>query len=194
MKTKVKNYTDEQLLNRVSLLPSFIDIPKEYWILGVQSNEDIYNEFDDKFYIYKGEKFIKVTSGTTNTGKSGLKNYKKYNSKGVAVIKTDEWYYELWKYGLHRGKMQALVQNKNIEYYRDYNKNNKAEEIGIAYKGKIGINFHTVSYEKDLHYSKNFIDGWSVGCQVINHVGDYYDILDMVKHQDSIDYCLIKEF
>jgi len=56
----VKNYTDEQLLSRVKSLPNFKSIPTDYWILGVRSNEDTPDAFDDKFYIYKGEQFITV--------------------------------------------------------------------------------------------------------------------------------------
>jgi len=194
MKTNVRNYSDKELLNRVLSLPSCYGIPKNYWILGVQSNEDGYNIFDDKFYLFKGDKFISVVSGTTNAGTTGLKNYNRYNSKGVAVIKTNEWYYGLWKYGLHKGRMPALKQVKSIKYYRDWNKNNKIEELGKMFFGIIGINFHTVLYEKNLSFWRRLIGGWSVGCQVVNHVGKYYNILNKVKHQDNVDYCLIKEF
>ena len=106
----MKNYTDKQLLDKVKSLPSFKQIPKDYWILGVQSNEDKFNEFDDKFYLFNGEKFVMVTTGTTNAGLTGLKNYNTYNPEGCAVIKTNEWYYSLWSTGLHRGKMRALRQ------------------------------------------------------------------------------------
>jgi hypothetical protein len=192
--SNVKNYSDVSLLNRVRLLDGFKSVPKDYWILGVQSNEDAYNKFDDKFYIWKGSKFIMVVDGTTNAGTTGLKNYSKYNSKGVAVIKTDEWYYDLWKYGLHRGKMPALRQVKKIKFYRDWNKNNKVEETGKLYEGIIGINFHTVLYQKNLSFLRKLIGGWSVGCQVINHVGEYYKILSYMKSQKSVTYCLLKEF
>jgi len=192
--SKVKNYTDKQLLDRAKSLSSFTGIPLGYWIIGVQSNEDTYNEFDDKFYLFEGERFVKVVSGTTNAGTTGLKNYSRYNSKGVAVIKTNEWYYGLWKYGLHRGRMPALRQVRPIKYYRDWNKNNKIEELGEVHQGLIGINFHTVLYQKNLSFWRRFIGGWSVGCQVVNHVGDYYKIIDVVKKQPEVDYCLLKEF
>lgn len=189
----MKNYTDEQLLNRVKGLKSFIRIPNDYWILGVQSNEDKFNEFDDKFYLFKGEKFIMVTTGTTNAGLTGLKNYETYNSEGCAVIKTDEWYYTLWKPGLHKGKMRALKQYSAIKYYRDWNKNDKVEEIGKVREGIIGINFHTASYQP-YNVITRLIGGWSTGCQVANNTADYYKILDYIGNQDVVSYCLIKEF
>lgn len=189
----MKNYTDEQLLNRVKGLKSFIRIPNDYWILGVQSKDDKFNEFDDKFYLFKGEKFIMVTTGTTNAGLTGLKHYDTYNPNGCAVIKTDEWYYTLWRPGLHKGKMRALKQYSAIKYYRDWNKNDKAEEIGNINEGIIGINFHTASYQP-YNVITRLIGGWSTGCQVANNTADYYKILDYIGNQDVVSYCLIKEF
>lgn len=189
----MKKYTDEQLLNRVKSLQGFKGIPDGYWILGVQSSEDKFNEFDDKFYLFKGEKFIMVTTGTTNAGLTGLKNYDTYNSEGCAVIKTDEWYYKLWTPGLHKGKMRALKQANNIKYYRDWNKNEKVEEIGKIREGIIGINFHTASYQP-YNVITRLIGGWSTGCQVVNNTADYYKILDYIGNQKEVSYCLIKEF
>ena len=192
--SNVRGYTDKELIDRVKSLPSYKGLPKNYWILGVQSNEDEFNVFDDKFYLFKGDKFILVTSGTTNAGLTGLHHYWKYNKDGAAVIKTDEWYYDLWKFGYHRRRMPALKQIKPIKYYRDWNKNNKAEEIGPMYEGIIGINFHTVLYDRIPNFYRRYINGWSTGCQVVNYVKDYYKILDLVKHQKTVTYCLIKEF
>jgi len=112
----------------------------------------------------------------------------------VAVIKTNEWYHGLWKFGYHKGKMPALKQIRPIKYFRDWNKNNFAEQLGKMYEGIIGINFHTVLYDKKLSFWRKLIGGWSVGCQVANHVGDYYYILNKVRKQKFVTYCLIKEF
>jgi hypothetical protein len=71
----VRSYTSKQLLDKVKTLKSFVVIPSGYWILGVQSNEDAYDRFDDKFYLFKGEDFIMVTTGTTNAGSDGQQNF-----------------------------------------------------------------------------------------------------------------------
>lgn len=191
-KSAVKNYSDLQLLNKVKSLSSFVQIPSDYWLLGVQSNEDNLNKFDDKFYLFCGHQFIFRTFGTTNAGKSGL--YNPTNSEGVAIIKTNEWYYDLWRHGYHKGRMKALVQNKPVKFYRDNNKNDDAEEIGRLYEDYIGINFHTVSYDKNAKIIKEDINGWSLGCQVINNTVEYYQILDILKNQLTVTYCLLKEF
>ena len=193
----MKSYTDKQILDRVKTLSSFKLIPTGYWIVGVRSNEDKTDEYDDKYYLFKGSKFVMFTTGTTNPGKWSLNNFSEYNAKGCAVVKADEWYYDLWANGLHKGKMQALVQAKDILYYRDNDKNGKSSEIGIIQKGMIGINFHTCTYDKPTLAQKLMgwiIGKWSAGCSVINNVTDYYKIIDLVSKQLRITYCLLKEF
>lgn len=194
MKTNVKGYTDKALLDRVKSLEDFRYIPSDYWILGVQSQEDGFDLFDDKFYLFHGEKFVTVTSGTTNPGKSGLFNWIKYHRKGVAVWKTDQWAYKVWKGGLHRGRMKALRQIRPVFFFRDNNANKRAEQIGKEYHDTRGFNFHTVSYNKFSNYIKSKIGGWSVGCQVVNNVDKYYEILSYTEDQHNVSYCLIKEF
>lgn len=192
--SNVRGYGDEELLNKVKSLSSFKNIPKNYWILGLQSNEDAFNKYDDKFYLFKGEEFIMVTTGTTNAGKNGLKQYGRYNKEGFAAIKTNEWFYGLWKFGKHRGKMDALRQVKPIKYYRDGDGDDRVEEVGKMREAIIGINFHTNTYNKFGNGVKELIGGWSLGCQVCNQYNHYRRILDYVEKQSSVSYCLLKEF
>lgn len=189
----VRNYTDNQLLARVKSLPSFKGVPKGFWILGVQSTEDTFNRFDDKFYLFEGERFHLVTSGTTNSGANGLMKYDDYNPHGVAVIKTNEWYYDVWRYGLHRGKMRALRQVKPFLISRDGDKDQKIEE-GRSLPAMAGINFHASDYNMDSKLVKQLIGGWSLGCQVVNDIQKYVRIMDLVEKQKVVSYCLIKEF
>jgi len=191
--TNVKSYNDIDLLNKVKSLSSFTKIPKSFWLLGVRSNEDETNKFDDKFYLFQGEKFVAVTTGTTNPGITGLKGYDKYNKYGVAVVKADEWYYDVWKFGKHKGKMDALRQVKPIKYYRDGDKDGKSEEIGKVHEGLIGINFHCNTYNKKSTAIKELINGWSLGCQVCNNITHYYRFLEYLK-KGNISYCLLNEF
>jgi hypothetical protein len=189
----VRSYNDKELLDKVKSLDSFTHIPEGYWLLGIQSNEDKFNNFDDKFYLFKGEKFVLVTSGTTNAGKSAMMGFEKYNKLGVAVIKTNEWYYDLWQSGLHKGKMKALRQISPIKHYRDNNKNTKIEEIGELYDKIIYCNFHTNSYDKLTKIVRWIVGGWSACCQVCNNPIDYYEILKLVG-KEKVSYCLLKEF
>lgn len=192
-KTKVRSYTDKELLDKVKSLPTFKGFPKDYWILGVQSLEDTFNTFDDKFYVFKGEKFIMVTSGTTNSGSSGLLNYMKYKLSGTAIWKTNIIYYGLLRGGLHKGKMKALRMVKAIYHYRDTNLDKKSDEVGPVYFKNIYANFHFNSYKRG-GIKKWLIGGWSLACQVCNDEEDYYKIIDLCYGQDETTYCLIKEF
>jgi hypothetical protein len=201
----VRKYKDIELLNRVKSLSNFKGIPTGRWILGVRSNEDQPNYFDDKFYEFEGEKFIQVLTGTTNPGLSILKGgYKHYNSLGAAVVKSDLWYYDLWRYGLHKGKMPALLQTgAKIKVFRDGDNDSKSEESGTIQEGFFGINYHTNTYDfrqGNLKITKSSIDGWSAGCQVINERDKYLSQMEWYKEaqkskkQESVSYCLIKEF
>jgi hypothetical protein len=161
-------------------------------------------KFDDKFYEFEGEKFIRVLTGTTHPGLTILSHFEKYNKLGAAVVKSDEWYYDLWKYGLHKNRMPALLQLGNeISVYRDGDKDNKAEENGKVYKGWYGINFHTNTYdwsEKSLEAHVEDIGAWSAGCQVLNErevfaeMMKYYAAAAKNGTQKTVSYCLLKEF
>lgn len=192
----MRGYKDKELLDKVKSLPSFKGIPVGYWLLGVRSLGDLPNKYDDKIYLFKGEDFIKVVSATTNAGLPVLKGgFLKYNSMGAAIVKTQEWYYDVWQYGLHNGKMKALKQVGNFLVYRDGDKDDKAEEIGKVFEGNhFGINMHSISYNLAVDKIGINIGEWSAGCQVVNDVQKYVEIIDLVKDQKRVSYCLIKEF
>lgn len=203
--TNVKKYTNKQLLDRVKSLDSFEKIPKGRWIIGVRSNEDATNEYDDKFYEFEKTKFIRVLTGTTNAGAGILKGgFRKYNKKGTAILKADEWYHNVWQWGYHRGKMTALRQvGSKVKVFRDGNLNGKAEEIGEMTSGWYGINYHTNTYDfslRNLKIVKLFINNWSAGCQVINDREEYLEQMTWYRNayiedrQKYITYCLLNEF
>lgn len=204
-KTMVKSYTDNQLIARAKAMPSFKGVPAGRWIIGVRSKADLPDKFDDKFYEFEGEKFIRVLSGTTHPAKSILVGgYKSYNKDGAAVVKADEWYYDLWKYGLHKGKMPALLQlGAKIKVFRDGDGDNKAEEIGKLQEGWFGINFHTNTYDfsaANVKIKKEDISGWSAGCQVPNDRAKYAEMMEYYAKaskngtQTHVSYCLLNEF
>ena len=193
--TNVRSYTDKELLERARNIENFSGFPEDYWLLGVRSSEDENNKFDDKIYLFKGEEFGGiVTSATTNAGDPALKGFEKYSDKGTFVLKSDFWHYNMWRYGLHKGKMPALRQASSVVGYRDGNKNNKNEEIGNPVKGWFGINFHASSYNLSSKHIREDIGWWSAGCQVVNDLQKYNKILNKVKNQDRVSYLLLKEF
>ena len=193
MKTNVRAYTSKELLDRVRHLHNFTHFPKEDWFLFVRSKEDQSNVFDDKMYHFREEKFQRVFSCTTNSGSYGLLNFFKWNKKGTFILKSDRWFYDGWKRGKHKGRMNAWVQNRMVRGYRDNDKDLKSEEGENYTVGFFGINIHTVTYGVK-RFIKKYIGGWSVGCLVLNDTGEYFDLWDKTKKTDPITICLIKEF
>lgn len=188
------NYTDEQLLTRLREIGGHTTEGK-YLIIGVQNSDDSFNEFDDKFYLFFGDEFVMATTGTTNPGKNALLNYDKAGLSGAAVLKTDEFYVNAFRNGLHKGRMEALRQNVPFKYYRDADKDEKAEQGGELHEGIIYANFHGVDYDPKSKAVKTNINGWSYGCQVSNNMKDYHEINRLTKaNPHQIDYALLAEF
>lgn len=193
MASNVKSYTDTELLNRVRThANNFSQFPSEYWLLFVRSEENAPNKFDDKIYLYRGTEFIKVWTGTTNAGKSGLRY--PVNPKGCAVLKSDEFYLNGWRYDWHRGKVLAYKQTKNLPVYRDNDRDDYAEEIGVLDVGNFGINIHPASYVKGSTAIRENIDGWSVGCLVFQTRSDFDEFMRITNKQPLLSAALLKEF
>lgn len=199
--TKVRNYTDKELLDRVKTLRNYRGIPKGRWILGVRSSEDTPNVFDDKFYEFEGEKFIRVITGTTNPGTEALKGgFLRFNKHGAGVLKSDMWYHDIWSYVYRASRGHELRQVNKCTVYRDGDRDGKSEEIGTPITGLFGINYHTNTFKWYNNIVKWFIGGWSYGCQVANQREKYiaqmkwYKLAKSNGTQRYVTYCLLKEF
>lgn len=195
MRTNVKSYSDKQLLNRVEEIGGVIPNLGNFLIIGVQSQEDAFNVFDDKFYVFDGHKFKQVSSGTTNAGRTALLHYDNYGLSGAAVWKTNEFYKDCFVRGFHKGRMRALRANRPIKYYRDTNKDFRADETGELFFENIYANMHGVDYNPYSNVIKGEINGWSFACQVWNVMSDYRHMVNAVwKRNKPVDYAIIKEF
>ena len=190
------DYKDEYIIERVKQLDDYKYIPEGYWLLGIRSDKDEANKFDDTFKLFKGEKSIITTTGTTNPGITVLKHgWKKYNKDGVAILESDRIYYNVYQSGLHKGYMPALIQTgAPVTVYRDGDNDAKSEEQGKKQTGYFGINFHTATRDFDKDIIKEDINGWSAGCQVANRTKEYNEIIDLTKSQKFTTYVLLKEF
>jgi hypothetical protein len=181
----MKRYTIEELKSQFTKLNyKWFD----FHFVGVRSNANLKNEFDDLFAVIKGNE-IKWFSCTTNPGTHWLKNL--LNKKGAALLKPNQ-YVDTWKIGLHQGKYKAFVQSKFVDVYRDNNLNDIAEESSIIDRGLFGINIHRAS---ETMVSK-LVDKWSAGCQVLNNPADFKLLLEIAEESKLKDftYTLLKEF
>lgn len=198
--TNVRSYSDKELLDKVLEIGGTIPPKGKYLIIGVQSNEDAFNVFDDKFYVFDGPEFIMVSTGTTNPGKTALLFFENYKLPGAAVWKTNQWCPDLYSRGMHKasradGGMRALRQQKPIYFYRDSDGDQFSEEQGELFHDVIYANMHGVDYNPFSEVKREFINGWSFGCQVWNRMGDYRQMLKAVWDRNKpVDYALLKEF
>lgn len=181
--TNVKQYTDQQLLDRVMSLKSYKFIPAGMWLLFVRSNEDQNDVFDDKCYVFKFNQFQFVTSCTTNKG-----------NKGTAVMCADQWNYDSYAYGKHRGKMEALRQIKGVPYQRDYSVDGKTNPTTEVKTDLIFMNIHGATYNKGSQQVAEHIGGWSEGCLVLNNNPEYERMVKMAKDQPKVSIVLLNEF
>lgn len=201
MATNVRNYTDKELIDRMKSLDSFLYVPKGLHVIVVRSTENAPDSYDDKLYLFIGEKCISVMSCTSNTGLYGLKNFKRFNPKGAAIIKFDEVYYNSFmksdgkKVRHHNGKMQCLRQIAPLKYYRDGDGDDCAEEEGQIYEGNYSTNVHANSYTQKKGIISWLIGRWSVGCTVVNDLTKYWDVLiKKAVYNEAITYTGLREF
>ena len=158
---------------------TIFETPYKLNIVGVRSSSVIPNKFDDYIYVFyktndglwEGRKYV----ATTDTGTYWLK-YPKMQS-GSALLKEGQ-YIDTWKKGLHgeSNPYPALVQQKPVTVFRDYNKNNVLDFNGKEQTGLFGINIHRANPNVP---SQN-VDKWSAGCQVFQDPKDFQDFMSLV--------------
>lgn len=189
----VRSYTDEQLIQRVESLRSFKGWKVGKYCIMVRSNEDTFDRFDDKCYLFdvlvqdQKPKFAAVYPITTNAGAQGLKNYDKYNAIGCAVLKSDVLIYGSHQPGKHKGKYDAYTQRIGFPYFRDGDKDNHAEEIGKEYSNIIGANIHKAGANSVQ------ISGWSVACLVFPKENDFNKFM-FWANKNPLNVVILNEF
>jgi hypothetical protein len=189
----LRNYTNKEILEHVESLPTFTGWKIGVYDIWIRNISDNPNVFDDKVYTFEctsngiKPKFIMVCTGTSNAGLTGLKEFKKYNSEGCGVLKSDIVVYDSHKYGLHKGKYPAYTQNKPYPYYRDNNLNDKAEEIGTIHNNIIGANCHHAGV------NSTFINDWSLACLVRN-VLKQFDAWMKFMNKRPLTVIILKSF
>lgn len=179
----VKSYKDQQLLDRAASLPTFKIFPTTYWILAVRSSEDETDKFDDKVYLFKGEKFVMVTSCTTNKG-----------NHGTGVVEADHWNYGAYSVGKHKGRALAGIQRVGFPYRRDFTTDGKTNPTSEIMNDIRGFNFHAASHDLSVGVVKTNIGGWSEGCIVCNDIPKFAKIMDFIKPQGVFSMVILNEF
>jgi len=188
----MRSFTDEEVLARVSSLPTFTGFPKGPMDVWIRSAADVFDSFDDKAFTYecygdsKPPKFIMSRGGTTNAGSYGLKHFDEYNHLGCAVLKSNVIVYDSHLFGAHKGK-PAYRQAKGFPYFRDGNRNERCEEIGKEFDDVIFANVHRAGVNSTV------IKNWSVACLVTANLTLFLNWLKWMNKR-PLTVCILKEW
>ena len=191
-------YTGEQIkvvLDEKSY--RFFDKNKPYNlnIIGVRSNNEIANSFDDWLYlIYRDEALaLKIYEFpvTTDPGAYWLRN--PLNVNGTAILVPGQ-YTGSHHIGLHPGKYEALRQKVPLQVWRDNNNDTQIDKGGKVYEGIFGINIH----RSNAHSASTIVEKWSAGCQVFKNVKDFNLFMEICRRSskiygNSFTYTLLEE-
>lgn len=187
----MRNFTDQEILDKVAALPSFdgwrgiIDV----WVRAATDPNDIFN---DKVFTYNCEsgepKFIMACTGTSHAGFDGLRNYQKYNKNGCAILKSNEICYDSHHRGLHKGKYPAYTENKGFPYFRDTDRDTQLDETGKLYTDVIGANCHHAGNHSTVIFN------WSVACLVRNDLAEWNKWFAFMNKRPFLTVAIIKEF
>lgn len=193
--TNVKNYTDAQIIARVETnAAGFSGWKKGIYDVWVRSTEDVTDAFDDKVYTFEAEKagdvpkFRMVCTGTSHAGSYGLKRFDDYNPEGCAVLEADRIVYDSHSYGFHKN-YRAYRQTKGFPYYRDDNRNGKAEQIGKTRNEIILANCHRAAASGE----STRIYNWSVACLVRNKAKQWNDWMAFMNKR-PLTVCILSEW
>ena len=119
------------------------DKPYQLNIVGVRNAETQPNKFDDSIFVfYKDDNnnwIDKEYPATTDTGTYWLKN--PMSNLGTAMLKEGQ-YVDAYKQGYHKGEYLALVQDKPVTTYRDYDRDAIFDIFTKETTGNYGINIH----------------------------------------------------
>lgn len=165
-------------------------------IIGVRSNNEIANSFDDWLYLIfreeKGSEFkVYEFPITTDPGAYWLKN--PMNVDGTAILVPGQ-YRGSHQIGLHQGKYKALKQKKPLKVWRDNDRDTNIDKEGKIYEGIFGINIH----RSNATSQSQVVEKWSAGCQVFQKVADFNFLMETCEkakdlYGNSFSYTLLEE-
>ena len=151
-------------------------------IVGVRNSstgDEVTNSFDDKItlsYKVDGEWRFHSFDCTTDPGRSWVE-IELINPDGAAILKPGQ-YSGAYAIGLHRGKYDALRQQRNVTVYRDSNKDGCYDlDDDNTQTGLFGINIHRATARAGKTSTQ--VDKWSAGCQVIAANEDWNEFIEV---------------
>ena len=167
-------------------------------IIGVRSDEDIFNKFDDALVVIYRDRNknweVRSYSITTDPGK--IWQEKPMNSKGCAILVPDQYrgVYKIDGHGV-TGYPAMCQRLGNVKVFRDPDRDHEHDrDAGTIDEGMFGINIH-----RSRKYGEaDLVNSYSAGCQVFKNTTDFNDFMKLAnksadKFGNSFTYTLISE-
>ena len=196
MRIFVENNRRPEILDRVSDLGfQVFDSDKDYDlnIIGERNPNGTTDQFDDYINIvFKIDGFWNwyIYPCTTDPGKWYLENFG--SRSGTAILCHPQQMRGVYKIDKHAGKYDALCQrNGEVKVWRDSNRDDVHDMIGVPDEGWFGINIHKSSRDSVV------VGKWSAGCSVFKREADFNEFMSFCRKQiahtgwDSFTYTLI---
>ena len=160
----------------------FDDGPYDLNIIAVRNLENNANQYDDKLHVCylseDGHWREDIFQVSTDPGRYWLE---KEDYKACAVYAHPQQARGAYQVGEHRGKYEALVQWRPVMYWRDGNKDEKADYGGEVFKDIIGLNIQRSS----IHDSDE-VNKYSAGCIVFSKMAEWEAFMELVHKQKRI--------
>ncbi len=187
----IKQYTLEELQARVSQL-GYGPIDTTFSLVGIRSNADAYDKFDDMFILITNGT-LKYFKGTTNPGGKVLSGgFTEFDPKGAAVLVPGQ--YKSHAQGLHQKQYNAGRQTAgDVSVLRDNNLDKIAGNVNTGkITGKYGINIHRA----DASRVSTNVDTWSAGCQVFADPTNFNEFMGAwtASGKKIVQYTLLLQF
>jgi hypothetical protein len=167
-------------------------------IIGVRSDEDIFNKFDDALVVIYRDRNknweVRSYSITTDPGK--IWQEKPMNSKGCAILVPDQYrgVYKIDGHGV-TGYPAMCQRLGNVKVFRDPDRDHEHDrDAGTIDEGMFGINIH-----RSRKYGEaDLVNSYSAGCQVFKNTTDFNDFMKLAnksadKFGNAFTYTLISE-
>lgn len=148
-------------------------------IVGIREEKKIINQslvsnyFTDYivmfYYDENGKRFDRIGFQTTAPGLHY--EAKKFGGGNRTIMMVEGQYIDAYKRGKHLGKVDTLVQDKSMKYFRDPSLNSQYNSTNIM-TGIYGTNIHPSGNYQNNDRNK-LINNWSAGCQVLRSFDDY---------------------
>ncbi|CAN5448691.1 hypothetical protein BH10BAC4_BH10BAC4_18290 [soil metagenome] len=168
--------------------------PYQLNIVGMRSKSTNSNRFDDEIHIFykkpNGKWNYHIYPATTDPGTFWLNNPS--YPQGTAILAQGQ-YRNAYSIGLHRGKYEALVQQKPVTVIRDYDRDAILDfDNGTRQSGEFGINIHRAESSGTTKY----INKYSAGCQVFQNAANFEEFIKLcerhrVLYGNAFTYTLV---